>query len=512
MKLKSNCKPVPINMGFKIPKMHGHMYITLRNVKTGEVEEYHEDNLITNAILWHFANCGMMNYPNVDLTQLVPTLMGGIMCFDDTLYEDANNIYPGGGVKMIANATQGFTSNVDGEQGTATANTAETTYNGWQADGSYTHTYEWNTGQGNGTINCVCLAEKNYSWAGEGNSTSLRRHTTKTNTTNLCGNASSYSGIPGQVFKINMTDSTCYSFAIETRTDQEEQEYTCGVLRQYRLPISKLDLRGTPSAPVMLSEQEVTLDADFLAEYASSNYFAYQPHYMDDDPEDLLIWNVQYKPSGLFSAWGSGFTQYLWKLDASTGTLTKTTVTNTSGDTLYGMAMAIFNGNYCYFLKHEQEDWTGAAAGYHLRVYGTKIYVWNRTSGVMTPINNPYGADVDLGRIGNSDVTFTSYNKLRMGFALHHGEAGKIITMGEYPVAVDAVDSAVYPTNATTSYNTGSLGSLFDVSELIYTTGLNLYRGQGYIASINNLEAPVVKTSEKTMKIVYRITFEEEEE
>ena len=38
-------------------------------------------------------------------------------------------------------------------------------------------------------------------------------------------------------------------------------------------------------------------------------------------------------------------------------------------------------------------------------------------------------------------------------------------------------------------------------------TRIDILRDQTYIASINNLSAPVTKTPEKTMKIVYRLTF-----
>ena len=147
---------------------------------------------------------------------------------------------------MTANAAQGMTSNVDGEQGTATANTASTTYNGWQDDGSYLHTYEWNTGQGNGTINSVCLAGRNYAWAGEGNSTSLRRHTTKTDITNLAGGANSHSGVTGYPFNFDLTNSTCHTFAIETRTDEEELLRPQPLCRPDRCPATPLTTGPSP--------------------------------------------------------------------------------------------------------------------------------------------------------------------------------------------------------------------------------------------------------------------------
>lgn len=503
MKLISKCKPVPIATGFKLPKMHGHMDITLTNVKTGEVEEIHHDNIITNAIQYYFANCGFMNYPSIDKAQLVELLMGGIMCFDDVIDGDdpsPTTVHAPAGLKMTANAAQGYTSNLDGEQGTATANTTTTTYNGWQADGSYLHTYEWNTGQGNGAISSVCLAGRNYAWAGEGNSTSLRRHGTKADITNLAGGANSHSGVTGYPFNINLTDSTCHTFAIETRTDQEEQTYTTGVLRQYRLPITKLDLRGKPTAPVLISEDEVEIDSDLI----NATCKLTQPL-----GTKLLIWNnaKASSSSGPLPTWGSNYTQYLWELSPD-GTLTKTTVTNTTGDTLCCLGPAIFDGNYCYFIKTASHQVSGYYY-YRADLYASTVYIWNRTSGVMTKVINPYTIQGAI-TIGDAfaDLNYRN-NNYQLGWVFHHGTGeGKIITTGTYPIAIDAVNEDVYPTNANETY----LGNMFGtLSPLIRAIGLNLYRDQGYIASINNLDSPVVKTSEKSMKITYRITFEEEE-
>lgn len=501
MKLISKCKPVPIATGFKLPKMHGHMDITLTNVKTGEVEEIHHDNIITNAIQYYFANCGFMNYPSIDKAQLVELLMGGIMCFDDVIDGDdpsPTTVLVPAGLKMTANAAQGMTSNVDGEQGTATANTTTTTYNGWQADGSYLHTYEWNTGQGNGAISSVCLAGRNYAWAGEGNSTSLRRHSTKADITNLAGGANSHSGVTGYPFNFDLTNSTCHTFAIETRTDQEEQTYTTGVLRQYRLPITKLDLRGKPTAPVLLSEEEIEIDSDLIN--TTTNSWRTTNYRMTAQGNNkLYIWNAQSCFAREAHLWGNGFTQYLWTISPN-GTVTKETLVNTSGDDLYGICNAIFDGDYIFFIRAIGGTFGTEGGGY---INSQIVYALNRTTGVIDKINNPAGGS----GFNSSGSCLLIPNKA--GFNFYHGSLdGKIMTTGDYPFVADAILSECYPTNATTT----TLGSESPtLSPLIRAIGINLYRDQGYIASINNLDSPVVKTSEKSMKITYRITFEEEE-
>lgn len=493
--MKDNVKASYLDSGIDMGEIHGHMDIVLTDVNTGETQEIHEDNLITNAIRKYFVNCGFLNYPSIDKSQLVELLMGGLMCFNDNISEDASIIHAPAGLEMVANAAQGYTSNTNAEQGTMVANDDTHTYNGWQSDGSYLHTYEWATGQGNGTIACVCLAGRNYAWAGEGNATSGTRHATRASIIDLEGGATSISGIPGTVFNINLTDSSCYSFAIETRTDpQTEEEYTTGVLRKYRLPISKLNVKGTMSAPIMLSEQEITLDSDMTSE--DERFFLMY----ENCGTTLKIWNAQMGHSAP-AVWGDGWNQYIWTLTSS-GTLTKQTIYNTTGDTLYGIQAAHFDGNYCFFIN----AW--GYWGYYTTGYASSLAVYklNLSNGVITKINNPYGAEF---RVSSTITNWTSWYTSLNWRRIRGTGGGRLYTGGTNGCFItDGDNNACYPTNAS---NAGYSDYYPTSSPLIKAIGANLYRDQTYIASINNLASPVTKTSEKSMKITYRITFGEDD-
>lgn len=41
-------------------KIHGHSTIELRNVKTGKVEKYEDDNMVTNALQRFLQDTGMV--------------------------------------------------------------------------------------------------------------------------------------------------------------------------------------------------------------------------------------------------------------------------------------------------------------------------------------------------------------------------------------------------------------------------------------------------------------------
>lgn len=478
--MKDNVKASYLDSGIDIGEIHGHMDIVLTDVNTGEVEVIHEDNLITNALRKYFINCGFMNYPSLDKSQIVELLMGGLMCFNDNISEDASILHAPAGLEMTANAAQGYTNNTNTEQGTMVANDETHTYNGWQSDGSYLHTYEWATGQGNGTIACVCLAARDYAWIGEGNPSGTK-HSTKASLTSLQGSITTYSGIVGTVFNVNLSDSSCYAFAIETTT-VEEETVKVGKLRKYRLPISKLDVRGTTTSPVLLSETTVTLDADIK----DATLFT-QPL-----GNNLLLWNIQYD----MAVWDDGWDQYLWTLTPA-GVLTKVQVTNTTGEELHGLQAAHFDGKYCFFIDAYNRSTNS------ITIDSTNVYIWNRNTDAMRKIENPYGTSRQEAFVSQWS-NYIGY----VGWYMHRGTGdGKILTSGSYPFVVDAETGKCYPNNA----NTDSAGNLYPTaSPLVRTNGQNLYRDQTYIASINNLANPVVKTSEKSMKITYRITFEEE--
>lgn len=459
-------------------RIKGHTTIILKDVKTGKKEIHRDHNLITNAVQKYLANCGFMNYPNNDKDNMVEELMGGIMCFDEEITESANTLHVPSGCKMVANACVGVTNN----NNVLEMGSYSSTESGWQEDGSYLQTYDFTTSQANGTISTVCLAGKNYAYAGEGNSISGVRHTTKQSITNLAGTVSSYSGIAGYIFKIDLTDSSCYAFDLTGASTTGK-----GVLRKYRLPISKVNIKGTPTAPIILSEAEVSVDNDLASARLNTQPLG----------DNLLLWNT-HSTEYSFPVWGTDWTQYLWTLTPA-GVLTKATVSNTSGDTLYGLQAAIFDGNYCFFPKKAG----GSGSSFHndCELDTTEIYVWNRTNNNMSKIVNTYGYRATGGG---------SYEGLRAsaGWNLYNSSGdGRIVTSGNYPVIVDKAGWA-YPTNASNLTN----GHLTPVDGLIRSLGVNLYRDQGYLASINVLSTPVVKTAEKTMKIVYRLTFEEEEE
>lgn len=475
-------------------KIKGHTSIILTDVNTGEVERHEDENMLTNALQAYFQNCGFLNYPNIDQNNMVVELLGGVLAFDTAITENANTIYAPAGVKMIANGSVDTLNNGNPTE----LGSFSSTESGWQQDGSYVQTYDYSTSQANGTIACVCLTSKAFGYVGEGNYTSQTKKSTGVNINPYAGDVTEYSGVLGTVFNIDIANSCCHSFQITSEQIQVGDEVTTvytGHLRKYRLPITKINIKGTRTSPVLLSERTVQ-----VSETMGAATKLMQPH-----DGKLLIWNYTTRYNDI---WGSTFTQYLWTLTSS-GTLTETILTNTTGEDILGIGPAIFDGDYCFFPKLYWD-----ATEHRNSISTQKIFVLNRNTDTIGSIDVPIG---DIA--GYTDPTSSASV---LGFILLRGtNTGRIITYNGTRSATksmvyDAITLTGAPVNASNTIASSGSPNYFHryfASNLIsYNSyySIKLYRNMSYIASINNLDSPVVKTPDKTMKIVYRISFDEE--
>lgn len=137
------------------PDIKGKTRITLTDIRNGSREVFEDENMITNAV----ANVYNSNYLGVtDYYSMMPIwhMFGGIMCFSQTLPENANSFYPPNNSVAIMTANAGQTAH----------STASTTRG--NPDGTLTQitndkitlAWQWGPNQGNGTIACCCLTHQ----------------------------------------------------------------------------------------------------------------------------------------------------------------------------------------------------------------------------------------------------------------------------------------------------------------------------------------------------------------
>ena len=141
--------------GGSVPELKGRATITLTDSKTGKRERIVSDNMVTNAVKLFFETnpMGVMNF-----NSYLPMwrLFGGCMLFQNTLIENAGNMYPPNSDSnpLIAWANQTTHSTADTYRGNPDA--VEITNNHIKL------AFDWNMNQGNGTISSVALSHQSF--------------------------------------------------------------------------------------------------------------------------------------------------------------------------------------------------------------------------------------------------------------------------------------------------------------------------------------------------------------
>ena len=501
--MTENVKPIEFTRRIDVKEVKGEVTLILKNEKTGEIEEIKEHNMMTNAIAEMLVNCGWMNADNLDKSNLVEQLLGGVLLLDDELDENEDLVYVPEGVGMTANGAVGTVNNgVPTELGSYSS-----TESGWQQDGSYVEVYDWTTSQGNGTIACVCATNKEFGYGGAGNV--ISGGVASRMTLSLVGSGTGYY-VTGMPCKVSLEDSTCYTVDFSDYANNKIK------IRKYLLPINEINIKGTPSSPTLLSESEINMPsslATWMQTIRTSTdwgvFTCVDYGVMADIGGKVAVLNC---PRSASDVWGTNYTQKLWEIDPVNETVTETTLLNTSGETLKGMCLPTW-------VDENTLVWVDGyiyQSSYNSYVDSTAVYSMRRENGTWGTIQsceNPNG-------IATSYVTASGYpSKIQANPATAFMPCGKLYFTGQRSnvLIFDFDKNEISWTNNSVSNGyrrfptDHPLISWWMQSENNGYT-LRLIRNQNCIATIFNLATPVTKTSEKTMKLLYRFTFEEEPE
>lgn len=162
--------------------MKGHTIFELTNTETGEKRVYKDDNMVTNFLEQFCIPTGKLNYnlnamfasyesqktltqpSNCELDIEPPhCFTQGLLLFEDEIDEDADNIWPRNGNKMIGQA---------GNSSYSGANTKAGSYNSAESgpvENGYRYVWDFATSQANGQISCACLTTPWGAVLGTGN-------------------------------------------------------------------------------------------------------------------------------------------------------------------------------------------------------------------------------------------------------------------------------------------------------------------------------------------------------
>lgn len=158
----------------------GHTKIELTNVKTGQKKIVEDTNMVTNGMSNYLMSNPFNNVPlwvsQKPFSTEVPKsyqLCGGLLLFNQKIDEDPDMIFPPAGNKMIGNAVAGISSgNAIPEFGYFDAVNSTLEYSGDTTTQKFV--FDFGTSQGNGEISSVCLASLLAGYMGFGNHSGQR--------------------------------------------------------------------------------------------------------------------------------------------------------------------------------------------------------------------------------------------------------------------------------------------------------------------------------------------------
>ena len=471
----------------------GRTIFELTDVNTGEVERYEDCNMVTNALQYYLETYGMFTnniLANDDIRnkRLWKNLVGGLFLFDKNIEENAETTFMPAGVAMIGNGSIDISNSGDvTELGSYNA-----TESGLQDDGSIKFVYDFSTQQANGKIACACLTSASGGYIGMGNASG--NYITNSNRPMYYGQSDSiakrrypmfFYGNDRRIshclaYATYADDTICYVDPSSVKYDSASSEShwsNTGKIKVYKLRANFKTISIKDYQNLDKSQALETYDIDVPQEILD---------YMGTSKDKTLINGDAYEKSIFITFNKSGDnirkSSFVWvmKIDENM-TATAYKLTNNTGYDIY--------------------------AGDNDRILYHNGYAWVVLNEIYKLVGIKY---TDSTQIIDDNIETKGTNSVRVigkGLLLEPYTNGrqKIYDIENHTLKIiNASYSDVYYMNFTDRQGVYLKGYASSGSDVYYM----LMKDDRYLATINNLAEPVVKTSSKTMKVTYTLTFE----
>lgn len=469
--------------------MRGTCEIVLKDKNNRIVHHEKEHNLVTNFFQEYFKELGPIK--GLPYNYRIENMVGGILLFQNTIEEDADNVLLPAGNKMIGNAAtlivQGSGAAVK-ELGTYIADSTK-----WLDDETYQMKFEWAPSQAVGTIRAVCLTSRAHGFIGEGNESSYgQRSTPDSSQTNYEDFRQSYANLgynqghkAGGAICHCAYDNMAYRMIIDAAEGRVQ-------VNKYKIPMNSIDFRTAFSEDVERLVESVSenIPYEYMEDIRQVTPSAYVSM-SDEGKIYFLIGKCEYT---------SGTTRYCFSVNAAHPYIYCGTY-NIADDSFTWKRINV----YSYYVRE-----TGFMAWYDgkylLVAIDNYYYYVNQRCGVIDTealtIEDVggfiYGRNCTLYRCDNHQ------------FYLYAGGNTPTSDTWGRGTKIDAVRGAWAPVNMTSNYNT----SVYKVkgNKLAACTGynpMNFNRHGDYLATIYNLPQAITKAADLTMQITYTLNFGE---
>ena len=474
--------------------LKGKTTFELTDVNTGEVEVIEDSNMITNGLqeflrTYGYFGCDILSDETMRTNSLWVNLLGGLFLFDTALDEDVNNTFMPAGVKMIGNGSK----DVSNSGAVTELGSYNTTESGLQSDGSIKFVYDFSTEQANGNIACACLTSKVGGYIGMGNdSNRYINNSYVLNAYRSDNNHYCYSGIDGATNGASYMLYPVYSENAIYFTNPYNIIYSSAYSSQHWSVTKKIQIlkvrAGFTSVGIkdrrdlrnIVATYDVDIPQDILDYMGTST--SYITISRDSERNVYVIFNKKspYDASEI----RAGEFCWIMKIDKDMNA-TAYKFTNNVGKLLrLDNKYITFDGDYL---------WMMYAYNRPFYLYGIKYSDSTQIieAGVING-SNIYGLyTIGKNLIGlydnyNCNIVYDVVNRT------HRQANGSLNDAGNNILIPFADKKGLYL-------------QVYLVSTPNY---LYVMKDPRYLATINNLSEPVVKTSSKTMKVTYTLTFE----
>lgn len=438
--------------------IHGETRIVLRNPISNNIlkdvtsENTFQNNVIANSMRSLGRNWRRFRTDSDMGEDLWKFVVGGLFLFRDSIQAPAS-FMPKTNV-MVGNGCWNLVNN-DAPNELGSYNTSESS----ATPSAIRQVYDFSTQQANGQIGCVALTSRAGGLIGYGNNSKQVIATSKRTfwDANTEGYPLDQSGWVN-VYHNNI----CYQFTISTGP------YILHFRKKYTY-VTQGSLKAG-----MFSEEKTY---DFSSEAQGTEVYGIVVATMGNNGKILLA--CRYNGVGSVPPNGN---VYYWEFDIANETVEKKTVKNTSSVTLSFDRMGIGNGIY-----------TGIGGS----GVNTKVYVFDlETSAHIDTLE-----DTDYA-YGFNALTCMPF----MGYSMFRKETA---SDGNVMFLYDKDTRKLLPTNLSRgSYNEfqRTCEDYSIIQQYGYGNTTGLCNNPLYLATINNLNSPVTKTSAQTMKVTYTLT------
>jgi hypothetical protein len=471
----------------------GKTTFELTDVNTGEVEIIEDNNMVTNALQEFMLTYGMFNkgiFTDDNMTNaLYSNLLGGLFLFDTALDEDVDNTFMPAGVKMVGNGSDFSNNGVVAELGTY--NKPES---GIQPDGSIKFVYDYATNQANGTIACACLTSKVGGYMGMGNSEKRYASGNRIDAHQSSG-TSLYLALPGAgnyyfniLYPVYNEDAIYCTNPYNTVYTSAESAQHWSVTKKIeilrvRAGFTSVGIKDTWNLKNVIDSFEVDIPQDIL-DYMGTSTATIIPVGDSFNRNIFLIFNKS------TNSMASGSYCWIMKIDKDRN-VTAHKFTNNVNENLTLRTSTTSRKNYTI---NGDYLWV---AGSSYKLYGIK-----------------YSDSTQI--IDTGENTGSAYSHI-CSIAENLVGIGGVSRGGDYPFPAYSIYDVV---NRTCRYVNGyeysndymyipfadKKGVYLKVyTDTDYSCTMKVIKDVRYLATINNLAEPVVKTSSKTMKVTYTI-------